>query len=296
MPFSFTHLHDLCPGADKSEAGAINPLLQPRGDGLVAADLIRALNIRKIYRSRHWFSAGKRETVALDGVSLSIPRGTTLALSGPSGSGKSTLGRCIARLEDPTSGQIWFDEENISELHNRALQPIRRKIQFIFQDASTALNPRFSAAEIVEEPLAITGYSAQQRRMRALELMQQVQLSSRWANRRPSEFSGGQRQRLAIARALTLAPQFLILDEALSNVDVSIQAQLVNLLLELQSTLGLTYLFIAHDAALLPYVADQVAIMSKGRIVEVCSTADMSRHARGHGEHTIPGAEGQFRN
>lgn len=262
----------------------------------MAADLIRALNLRKIYRSRLWFSAGKRETVALDGVSLSIPRGTTVALTGPSASGKSTLGRCVARLEEPTSGQIWFDEENISELHNRALQPFRKKIQFIFQDASTALNPRFSAVDIVEEPLVIAGYSAQQRRIRALELMQQVQLSSRWANRRPSEFSGGQRQRLAIARALTLAPQLLILDEALSNIDVSIQAQLVNLLLELQSTLGLTYLFISHDVALLPYVADQVAIMSKGRIVEVCSAADMSRHVKEHGEHTIAGAEGQFRN
>ena len=214
---------------------------------------------------------------ALDGVTLAIPRGTTMALTGPSGSGKSTLGRCIARLEEPTSGEIWFDDENISSLRERRLLPFRKRIQFLFQDASTALNPRFSAAEIIEEPLVIAGLSAKECRRRALEIMDQVQLSAAWATRRPSEFSGGQRQRLAIARALTLDPQFLILDEALSGVDVSIQAQLVNLLLQLQNALGLTYLFISHDLALLPHVADRVAIMNAGRIVETCGTIDVSR-------------------
>ncbi|PYY13114.1 MAG: peptide ABC transporter substrate-binding protein, partial [Acidobacteria bacterium] len=161
--------------------------------------------------------------MALDGVSLTITRGTTVALTGPSGSGKATLGRCIARLEEPTSGEIWFDGQNISALDDRGLVPFRKQIQFIFQDAGTALNPRFSAIAIVEEPLVIAGWNPQNCRRRALEIMDQVQLSPTWAKRRPSEFSGGQRQRLAIARALTLEPQLLILDEALSGVDVSIQ-------------------------------------------------------------------------
>jgi len=243
----------------------------------VGSDLIRAVNIRKIYRSRRFPSLTTRQVTALDGVTVAIPRGTTMALTGPSGSGKSTLGRCIARLEEPTSGEIWFDEQNISNLNYRRLAPFRKRIQFIFQDAGTALNPWFSVAEIVEEPLVIAGLSAKECRRRAIEIMDQVQLSAAWATRRPSEFSGGQRQRLAIARALTLDPQFLILDEALSGVDVSIQAQLVNLLLQLQNALGLTYLFISHDLALLPYVADRVAIMNAGRIVEICGTADVSR-------------------
>ncbi|HWC19397.1 MAG TPA: dipeptide/oligopeptide/nickel ABC transporter ATP-binding protein, partial [Terriglobales bacterium] len=252
----------------------------------MAAELVRALNIRKTYRTRHRFSSKSREVVALDGVTLSIPHGTTVALTGPSGSGKSTLGRCIARLEEPTSGEIWFEEQKISELNNSDLLPFRRKIQFIFQDAGTALNPRFSASEIVEEPLVIAGFKPEHRRRRALELMDKVQLSSAWADRRPSEFSGGQRQRLAIARALSLEPQLLILDEALSSVDVSIQAQLVNLLLELQSTLGLTYLFISHDLASLPHIADRVAIMRAGRLIELCASTELVRHLRNRGAHT----------
>ena len=244
----------------------------------MASDLVRTVNLRKIYSPVRWFPAKARTVVALDGVSLSIARGTTLALTGQSGSGKSTLGRCMARLEEATSGEIWFDGENISELEGRRLLPFRKQIQFIFQDAGTALNPRFSAAAIVEEPLVIAGWNAEDCRRRALEIMDQVQLSPAWADRRPSEFSGGQRQRLAIARALTLDPKLLILDEALSGVDVSIQAQLVNLLLQLQTALGLTYLFISHDLALLPYLADQVAVMNKGRIVEVCGVADIYQH------------------
>jgi ABC-type glutathione transport system ATPase component len=258
------------------------------GGAVVGSELIRAVNIRKIYRPRRLFSLKTRQVVALDGVTLTIPRGATMALTGPSGSGKSTLGRCIARLEHPTSGEIWFDGQNISNLNNRRLLPFRKQIQFVFQDAATALNPQFSAAEIVEEPLLIAGWSAQDCRRRALEIMDQVQLATAWANRRVSEFSGGQRQRLAIARALVLDPQLLILDEALSGVDVSIQAQLVNLLLQLQNALGLTYLFISHDIALLPYVADQAAIMNAGRIVEICGTAEAYRRTMHRGNQRSP--------
>jgi ABC-type oligopeptide transport system ATPase subunit len=241
------------------------------------ADFVVAKNIRKVYARRLPFSRKTITVVALDDVSISIARGTTLALIGESGSGKSTLGRCIARLEQATSGEIWFDGENISALDDRGLLPFRKHVQFIFQDAATALNPRFSAVELIEEPLLIAGWNAIERRRRALELLDQVQLSRAWADRRPFEFSGGQRQRLAVARALTLNPKLLILDEGLSGVDVSIQAQLVNLLLGLQTSLGLTYLFISHDLPLVPYLTDKVAIMSKGRIVDTDAASEILR-------------------
>jgi len=243
----------------------------------MASDLVRTVDLRKTYRPRRWFGA-IRTVVALDGVSLSIPRGTTLALTGPSGSGKSTLGRCIAQLEDATSGEVWFDGQRVSGSGGRDLHSYRKQIQFIFQDAGTGLNPRFSAAEIVEEPLVIAGWNARDRRRRALEVMDHVQLSPAWVDRRPCEFSGGQRQRLAIARALALNPKLLIFDESLSGVDVSIQAQLVNLLLALQASLCLTYLFISHDLALIPYVANEVAILNQGKIVKVCSMVDLYRY------------------
>lgn len=252
-------------------------MFQSWGNAVMSPDLVVAKIVRKVYTPRRWFTANIRTVVALDDVSITIPRGKTLALVGESGSGKSTLGRCIARLEEATSGEIWFDGQNISRLNSGGLLPFRKQIQFVFQDATTALNPWFSAAEIVEEPLLITGWNRKDRRRRAIELMDQVQLSPAWAERRSSEFSGGQRQRLAIARALALNPKLLILDEALSGVDVSIQAQLVNLLLQLQTSLGLTYLFISHDLALVPYIADQVAVMNRGRIIELCGATELYR-------------------
>jgi ABC-type oligopeptide transport system ATPase subunit len=241
-------------------------------------NLVVAKNVRKVYTPRRWFHGKTHTVVALDNVSIAVPRASTLAITGASGSGKSTLGRCIARLEDTTSGEIWFDGHNVSQLDGRRLLPFRQQIQFVFQDAATALNPRFSAVEIIEEPLLVVGQDTHCRRRRALELMDQVQLSPAWAHRRPFEFSGGQRQRLAIARALALDPKLLILDEALSGVDVSIQAQLVNLLLYLQTSRGLTYLFISHDTAVIPYMADLVAIMKEGRIVEICGSSELYRY------------------
>jgi len=206
---------------------------------------------------------------ALVNVGLEIAPGCLTALVGESGSGKSTLASCLAMLEKADAGEIWFEDQEISKISDRELAGLRPRIQMVFQDSAGALNPRFSAAEIVAEPLAIqhqerTGHL----RSRACELMEEVGLSRDWADRRPFEFSGGQRQRLAIARAIALKPSFLILDESLSGLDLSTQAQILNLLLDLQTTHGLTYLLISHDLGLVGQVADFVAVMHAGRIVE----------------------------
>jgi peptide/nickel transport system ATP-binding protein len=198
-----------------------------------------------------------------------VAAGTTLALVGESGSGKSTLARCLARLEEADSGEIWFEGRDILRLRGRDLVPVRRRIQLIFQDSATALNPRFSALEIVEEPLLIQGRGGKaERRNRALELMEAVGLRTDWATRRSLELSGGQRQRLAIARALAAEPSLLIFDEALAGLDVLIQSQIVNLLLDLQVSRGLTYLYVSHDLELMGRIADEIAVLCAGRIVE----------------------------
>jgi ABC-type glutathione transport system ATPase component len=194
---------------------------------------------------------------ALDGVDLAIARGAAVALVGQSGSGKSTLARCLARLEQPDAGEVWLDETDV------------RRVQLVFQDAATALSPRLTAAAIVSEPLDIRGaLSRAERRQRALELMRAVGLDPAWADRRPLELSGGQRQRLGIARALAVQPALLILDEAFSGLDPSIQAQMAALLEGLRARLALTLLYISHDLALMSVVADEVAVMFEGRIVE----------------------------
>jgi ABC-type glutathione transport system ATPase component len=243
----------------------------------VTGDLLVATHLRKIFRSTRWFSGLKFSVVALDNASVKIASGKTLALVGPSGSGKTTLARCIARLEEATSGTVVFDGQDISTLRGRELLGIRKQIQFVFQDATTALNPRFTAAEIIEEPLAISDWTVDDRRRRSLELMDRVQLSASLANRLPGQLSGGQRQRLGIARALTLNPKLLILDEALSGIDLSIQAQLINLLLDLQTLFGLTYLFISHDPGLVRSIAHEVVFMEHGRTVEFTSAENVGR-------------------
>jgi ABC-type oligopeptide transport system ATPase subunit len=209
-------------------------------------------------------------------VDLTIYPGATYALVGESGSGKSTLGRCLALLEEPSSGEIWFEGKSLLALSGREMTSVRTQIQLIFQDPATALNPRLCAAEIVEEPLRIQRRGTRdEQRERALTLMEQVGLSRRSATRSPLEFSGGQRQRLAIARALTLEPKLLILDEALSGLDLSIQAQIVNLLLELQDSRWLAYLYISHDLSLVAHLADEVAVMHQGKIVERGKPAEL---------------------
>ena len=230
--------------------------------------LIRVCGLTKRY-ARRGERRGSPEVQALADVDLEVARGATLALVGQSGSGKSTLARCLARLEEPTSGQIWFEGVNLLALRGRRLRPFRERVQLILQDSATALDPRLTAAEIVAEPLDVLGRGdGRERRRCALELMETVGLPAAWAGRRPLELSGGQRQRLAIARALAVKPQLLILDEAFAGLDASIQAQVASLLQELQGRQGLTYLYISHDLALMSLLADEVAIMFEGRIVE----------------------------
>jgi ABC-type glutathione transport system ATPase component len=218
----------------------------------------------------------KREVLAVRGVNFEISAGKTLGLVGSSGSGKSTVARCVTRLERPDAGEIWIDGVNIAQLASHDLFPFRARIQMIFQDAATSMNPRFSAAEIIEEPLLIQGRGNHvDRRMRARDLMSEVGLSPNWADRSAMEFSGGQQQRLAIARALALKPKLLVLDEALSGLDLSTQAQIANLLLELQAAHSLTYLLISHDLSLVARMADFIAVMSAGQIIEQGPTAQI---------------------
>jgi len=229
--------------------------------------LLRVRGLSKRYlRGALW--QRRVSVIAASEVDFEIPAGQTLALVGSSGSGKSTVARCVAQLESPDSGQIWLDGTEITRLSGRDLMPLRSSVQMIFQDAATAINPRFSAADVIQEPLRIQGHSRGEQRDRAEALMREVALSPDWLSRSAMEFSGGQRQRLVIARALALRPKLLILDEALSGLDVSIQAQIANLLLDLQEAHRLTYLLISHDLTLVARMSDRLAVMSNGRILE----------------------------
>src|SRR5467141_1282123 len=226
-------------------------------------------NLEKVY-GRRAVRGTKREVIALQGVSFAIRPESTLALVGESGSGKSTLAFCLACLERPTSGRIIFQGGEITALDEEQQRALRPQIQLVFQDPARSLNPRFSALELVNEPLLVQGrVYKREREDRARTLLAQVGLPQEKALQRAEEFSGGQRQRLAIARALALEPKLLILDEALSALDCSVQAQIANLLLELQSSLGLTYVFITHDFAMAGHLADEIAVMERGKVVEL---------------------------
>jgi peptide/nickel transport system ATP-binding protein len=239
--------------------------------------LIKVEKLVKSYERKSVFGS-REELLALDGVSLAVAPGTTLAVVGESGSGKSTLGFCISCLETPTSGSIWFEGRDLVALREVERRQVRPRIQLIFQDPSNSLNPRWSVEEILLEPLTLHGkLKRKEMEQRAAVLMAQVGLSSDMFQRLPAQLSGGQRQRLAIARALALEPKFLILDEALSALDCSVQAQIANLLVELQRNLGMTYLFITHDLMMAAHLADEIAVMSRGRVVEQGPTQKILR-------------------
>lgn len=231
--------------------------------------LLSVRNLRKSYIQRRAFSGTKFTVEALRGIDLDVRRGATLALVGESGAGKSTLVRCLALLEKPTSGTISLDGINILRLRRKRLFSVRRQVQLVFQDPASALNPGMTAVQIIEEPLLIQREGAKaDRRRRALEVMDQVGLPAASAGKRPLDFSGGQRQRLAIARALALQPKLLILDEALSNLDLATRDSIVSLLDALQAEHALTYLHVLHDLRLASELATEVAVMFEGQIVE----------------------------
>jgi ABC-type oligopeptide transport system ATPase subunit len=230
--------------------------------------ILKVENLVKHYAARKSLRS-KGSIIAVEGVSFSILPRATLALVGESGSGKSTIARCIACLERPTSGHIWFEGLDVTALSDAQQRAVRPQIQLVFQDPVSSLNPRWTALEIVSEPFFVQRrFSKQERTARSCALLNRVGLPQRAAHRRVHEFSGGQRQRLAIARALALEPKLILLDEALSALDCSIQAQISNLLLDLQSSLGLSYLFITHDFAMAAHLAGQIAVMDRGKIVE----------------------------
>ncbi|HEY4950184.1 MAG TPA: dipeptide/oligopeptide/nickel ABC transporter ATP-binding protein [Candidatus Acidoferrales bacterium] len=248
----------------------------PRSNSSQHEPLLRVSGLGKQYVQRRPFSPAKIALDAFQDVSLTIFPGKTLAVVGESGAGKSSLARCIALLERPTTGTIELAGTKLAALSRKALFLIRREVQLIFQDPSSALNPRLTAGEIIAEPLLIQGEGTNsQRRARALQLMEQVGLDPAWERKRPLEFSGGQRQRLAIARALALDPHLLILDEALSNLDAANQTLILKLLAELQAARSLSFLHISHDLRLVSEFADEVAVMYQGRIVEWKSTRNL---------------------
>jgi peptide/nickel transport system ATP-binding protein len=248
----------------------------PKSDANPLEPLLRITGLSKQYIQRRTFSRTEFTVNAFQDVDLALFRGKTMALVGESGAGKSSLARCVALLERPSSGKIELEGEDLLALDRKALSPIRRRLQMIFQDPASALNPGLSAFEIIAEPLAIQREGTKlQRRERALELMEQVGLDAKWERKLPFEFSGGQRQRLAIARALALRPSVLILDEALSNLDASNQALILELLAELRISHSLAYLHISHDLRLVSQFADEVAVMYQGKIVEQKKTRDL---------------------
>ena len=236
-------------------------------------------NLSKNYTLAGGFGRRSKDVVhAVENISLEITEGETLGIVGESGCGKSTLGRMIVRLEDPTAGSIIFEGKDLAKESNRALRSIRKRLQMIFQDPYASLNPRRQIGRIVEEPLRIHGMGKSERRSIALELLKKVGLDENSYEKYPHEFSGGQRQRVVIARALALNPKLVVADEPVSALDVSIQAQVLNLFKDIQKELGLTYIFIAHDLGVVRHVSDRIAVMYLGKVVELAKAEDLYAH------------------
>lgn len=237
--------------------------------------------VKKYYpvRKRLFSSHATEYVKAVDGIDAVILKGETLGLVGESSCGKSTLARQILKLEEPTDGRIYYRDQNILTLDKEPFRELRRKMQIIFQDPYSSLNPRKTAGRIIEDPLIIHHYGSQRaRREKVLNLIEEVGLRPEHLTRYPHEFSGGQRQRISIARALALTPEFVICDEPVSSLDVSIRAQIINLLLDLQERHGLTYLFISHDLSLVKYLTHRVAVMYLGRFVELAPSASLYKN------------------
>ncbi|MGD0639319.1 MAG: ABC transporter ATP-binding protein [Roseiarcus sp.] len=242
-------------------------------------NILTVTGLRKHFSIGSALFGGRSTVKAVDGVSFSMARGEVLGLVGETGSGKSTVARTILRLSQPTSGQIVFDGVDITALSRSALKPFRRKMQMVFQDPFSSLNPRMTVQDLLTAPLKIHGLAPGRdaRSERVVALLELVGLSPRHAARFPHEFSGGQRQRIGIARALAVQPDFLVADEPVSALDVSIQAQVLKLLLEIRERIGLSILFIAHDLAVVGYICDRIAVMYLGRIVEIAPTVNFFR-------------------
>jgi oligopeptide/dipeptide ABC transporter ATP-binding protein len=242
----------------------------------------QAETLLKVQDVRKEFPTQRKEVVrAVDGVSLEVRKGETLGLVGETGCGKSTLARCIAHLYDVTSGSVWFDGRDITGLTRRQMRPLRREVQMIFQDPYGSLNPRRRVGSIIGDPFAIHGISSgAERKRKVQDLMALVGLNPEHYNRFPADFSGGQRQRIGVARALALRPKLVICDEPVSALDVSIQAQIINLLADLQHEFDLTYVFISHDLSVVRHVSDRIAVMYLGKIVEVAPTSQLFEQTR----------------
>lgn len=244
-------------------------------DVVPSSPLVEAKSLRKVFTLPRT-AGGARTLIAVDDVSLGINRGETLALVGESGSGKSTVARLLLRLDKPTSGSVEFDGVDLASVRGERLRQLRRRFQVVFQSPYASVDPRFSVEEIIAEPLrAFSEGSPTDRKRRVKELLEEVHLPSDYGGRRPAELSGGQRQRVAIARALALKPELVVLDEAVSALDVSVQAQILKLLAELQVQESLSYLFISHDLAVVQQISDRVAVMKAGKLVEIGDAGDV---------------------
>jgi oligopeptide/dipeptide ABC transporter ATP-binding protein len=235
----------------------------------VLSDILKIEDLSKLYPVGSNWLGRRKHVCALDSVSFTVRSGEIVGLVGESGSGKTTLGRTVLRLIEPTQGRIFFEGEDITQLSQRQMRPIRRRMQIIFQDPYASLNPKRSVGNQILDAFAIHRlYSRSERIEKAVHLLERVGLNSNQFNRFPHEFSGGQRQRIGIARALALEPSLVVADEAVSALDVSVQAQIVNILLDLQRDMNLTLLFITHDLGLVEYICDRVVVLYMGRVVE----------------------------